>query len=71
MMLFLVTIFFLCMGGLGVFRPAVIVRWAKTAHPDLREDDDTTLWITRMIGAAQLCGGVYMFVLAVRSLTAQ
>lgn len=42
----------LMLGGAltAVIRPGVIVRWARQAHPELREDDADILLLTRFIG---------------------
>jgi hypothetical protein len=59
----------LMLGGaaLAIFRPVVIVRWAKRAHPDLPEDDETILWIARLIGVGILGIAMFILVIIVRS----
>jgi hypothetical protein len=52
---------------LAVLRPVVIVRWAKRAHPDLPEDDETILWIARLVGVGGLGVGLFFLVIIVRS----
>jgi hypothetical protein len=47
----------------------VVVQWAKRAHPDLREDDQTVLRIARLVGVGALGVAVFFLVLIVRSLT--
>ncbi len=57
------------LGGavLAIFRPVVIVRWAKRAHPDLPEDDETILWIARLMGVGGLGVALFLLVIVVRS----
>jgi len=59
----------LLLGGavLAVLRPVVIVRWAKRAYPDLPEDDETILWIARLVGVGGLGVGLFFLVIIVRS----
>lgn len=59
----------LMLGGaiLAIFHPVVIVRWAKGTHPDLSEDDDTNLWIARLVGVGLLGFAVFFLVLIDRS----
>ncbi len=52
---------------LAILRPVVIVRWAKRAHPDLPEDDETILWIARLVGVGGLGVGLFFLVIIVRS----
>jgi hypothetical protein len=52
---------------LAILRPVVIVRWAKRAHPDLPEDDETILWIARLVGVGGLGVGLFFLVIVVRS----
>jgi hypothetical protein len=52
---------------LAIFRPVVIVRWAKRAHPDLPEDDETILRITRLIGVAGLGVALFFLLIMIRS----
>lgn len=52
---------------LAILRPVVIVRWAKRAHPDLPEDDETILWIARLVGVGGLGVAVFFLVIIVRS----
>jgi hypothetical protein len=52
---------------LAIFRPVVIVRWAKRAHPDLPEDDGTILWIARLVGVGGLGVGLFFLMIIVRS----
>jgi hypothetical protein len=52
---------------LAIFRPVVIVRWAKRAHPDLPEDDERVLWIARFIGVGLLGIGGFILMIIVRS----
>jgi hypothetical protein len=54
---------------LAVLRPDVIVRWAKRAHPDIPEDDERILWITRLIGIVGLGAAVLLSVVIFRSLS--
>lgn len=51
--------FLISVAVLAILRPVVIVRWAKRAHPDLREDDKTVLWIARLLGVVALCVAVF------------
>jgi hypothetical protein len=53
--------------ALAILRPVVIVRWAKRAHPDLPEDDETILWIARLLGVGGLGVGLFFLVIIVRS----
>jgi len=57
------------LGGalLAIFRPVVIVRWAKRAHPELPEDDETALGFTRAIGIGGLCVVIFLWVIIFRS----
>lgn len=57
----------LSMALLGILRPVVIVRWAKQAHPELRENDETLLSITRLIGVGGLCIALFFLVIVIRS----
>ena len=59
----------LLLGGavLAILRPVVIVQWAKRAHPELPEDDETILWIARLIGVGILGIAVFFLVIVVRS----
>ena len=34
---------------IAIVRPVVIVRWARRAHPQLDEDDQSVLWIARLV----------------------
>ena len=52
---------------LAILRPVVIVRWAKRAHPDLPEDDETILWIARLVGVGGLGVAAFFLVIIVRS----
>jgi hypothetical protein len=52
---------------LAILRPVVIVRWAKRAHPDLREEDRKVLWIARLIGVGGLGVAVFFLVIIIRS----
>jgi len=52
---------------LAILRPVVIVRWAKRAHPDLPEDDETILWIARLVGVGGLGVGLCLLVIIARS----
>jgi hypothetical protein len=54
---------------LAILRPVVVVRWAKRAHPDLRENDQTVLRIARFVGVGALGVAVFFLVIIVRSLT--
>jgi uncharacterized membrane protein YidH (DUF202 family) len=54
---------------LAILHPVVIVRWAKRAHPELREDDQTVLRIARFVGVGALGVAVFFLVIIVRSLT--
>jgi len=38
----------------ALVRPVVIVRWAKRAHSQLREDDNAALWTARPMGIGGL-----------------
>lgn len=49
--------------ALGVLRPVIIIRWAKTAHPDIPEDNKTILWIARFIGVGVM--GIALFILGI------
>jgi hypothetical protein len=51
----------------GVLYPAVIVRWAKRAYPDLDEHDRTILWIARLIGVGGLGVALFFLLIIVRS----
>ena len=59
----------LLLGGavLAIVRPVVIVHWAKRAHPELPEDDETILWIARLIGVGILGIAVFFLVIVIRS----
>ena len=59
----------LALGGavLAIVRPVVIVRWAKWAHPELPEDDETVLLIARIIGVGGLGLAVFLLVIVARS----
>ena len=52
----------------GIFRPDVIVGWAKNAHPRLTDDDKSVLWITRFIGVGGLLATAFFWVIVIRSL---
>ena len=52
---------------LAIFRPVVILRWAKRAHPDLPEDDERVLWIARLIGVGLFGIGGFILIVIVRS----
>lgn len=52
----------------GIVRPVVIVRWAKSAHPQLAEDDRFALLLTRLIGVFGLCITIFALVIIIRSL---
>jgi hypothetical protein len=54
---------------LAILRPVAIVRWAKRAHPDLPEDDETVLRIARLVGVGALGVAVFFLVIIVRSLS--
>lgn len=54
---------------LAILCPDVVVRWAKRAHPDLSEDDRTTLWIARLVGVGGLGVGLFLLVIMIRSLS--
>jgi hypothetical protein len=46
-----------CFAAVGVFAllyPEGILGWAKTAHPELDENDSSIWWLPRMIGACFL-----------------
>lgn len=64
-----IAAFVLSVAVLAILRPVVIVRWAKRAHPDLPEDDGTTLWIARLIGVGGLGIAVFFWVIIIRSLS--
>jgi hypothetical protein len=53
---------------IGLVKPVAILKWAKQAHPGLREDDETALSFIRLICAGALLIGIYFAVLVVRSL---
>lgn len=44
-----------------LFWPSIPVKWARTAHPQLA-DDDSILLIARVIGAVQLGIAIFIFV---------
>ena len=48
----LVLCSFLVTGVCALLFPAVIIRWAKTAHPQLDENDESIWWVSRLIGAS-------------------
>ena len=61
------VIFALLMFGaasIAVLRPVIILRWAKRAYPDLPEEDETILWIARVVGLGGL-GVVGFFLLII------
>ena len=56
--------------GVALFsylRPVIIIGWAKRAHPDISEDDETVLRITRLIGFGILGVATFFSVIVVRS----
>ena len=61
--------FVLGVAVVAILRPVVIVRWAKRAHPDLPEDDETVLWIARLIGVGGLVLGLFLLMIIARSLS--
>jgi hypothetical protein len=52
---------------LAILRPVVILRWAKRAHPELPEDDETMWWIPRLIGVVGVGVAGFFLVMIVRS----
>jgi len=44
----------------AIIRPAVVVGWAKRAHPQLDEDDQAALWVAKLVGIGGL--GVALFI---------
>jgi hypothetical protein len=53
---------------LSVVRPAVVLRWARRAHPQIAEDNEAALWIARLVGVAGFAVALFFFVIIVRSL---
>jgi hypothetical protein len=51
----------------AIVRPVIIMRWAKRAHSQLAEDDETVLWITRLIGVGGLCIVAFFWLIISRS----
>ena len=54
-------------GAVGIFRPVIILRWAKQAHPQIPEDDGTALAIVRLIGLGILAFAGFFLMIIVRS----
>jgi hypothetical protein len=55
----------------AIVRPVVIVRWAKRAkraHPELSEDDESALWIARLVGIEGLGVTAFFWIIVIRSL---
>jgi hypothetical protein len=52
--LVLVLSSFLLTGVCALLFPVVIIRWAKTAHPQLDENDESIWWVSRPIGVSFL-----------------
>jgi hypothetical protein len=63
--------FLISVAVIAIFRPVVIVRWAKRAHPDLRDDDQTVLRIARFVGVGALGVAVFFLFIIVRHLRAK
>jgi hypothetical protein len=59
----------LCVAVLAILRPVTILRWAKRAHPDLQEDDNSVLWVARIVGLGGLGVAIAFLVIIVRSLS--
>jgi hypothetical protein len=53
---------------IAIVRPVVIVRWARRAHPQLEEDDQSVLWIARLIGIGGLGVTAFFCIIIFRSL---
>ena len=53
---------------IGIARPAVIIRWAQRAYPQLEEDDQFVLSLARFIGIVGSCVMLFYWVLFIRSL---
>ena len=58
---------FLGVSLLAILRPIVVLRWAKRAHPELPEDDETLWWIPRLLGVVGLGMALFFLVIIVRS----
>lgn len=50
-----------------VFRPVIMARWVKQAHPNLDENDRTVLWFIRILGVGNLALSVALSVVIIRS----
>jgi hypothetical protein len=53
---------------IGIVRPVIIVRWAKRTHPQLDEDDQSVLWIARLVGIGGLGVTAFFWMIIFRSL---
>jgi len=53
---------------IAIVRPVVIVRWARRAHPQLEEDDQSVLWIARLVGIGGLGVTAFFCMIIFRSL---
>ena len=53
---------------LAIFRPVVVLRWAKRAHPALAEDDRAALLVARLVGVGGLGVALFFLVIILRSL---
>lgn len=64
------VVFVLCWLGLAtvcVFRPVIMARWVKQAHPSLDENDRTILWFIRILGIGNLALSLALSVVIIRS----
>jgi len=48
----------IAMGLWAVWLPAGIINWARTAHPQLREDDESVISVVRFIGKGFIVTGL-------------
>jgi asparagine N-glycosylation enzyme membrane subunit Stt3 len=48
----------IAMGLWAVWLPAGIINWARTAHPQLREDDESVISVARFIGKGFIVMGL-------------
>jgi hypothetical protein len=53
---------------ISIVRPVVVVRWAQRAHPQIEEDSQFLLSLTRFIGIVGSCVMLFYWVLFIRSL---
>jgi hypothetical protein len=53
---------------IAIVRPVVSVRWARRAHPQLAEDDQSVLWIARLVGIGGLGVTAFFCMIIFRSL---